>query len=305
MTPVDWIAIDWGTSHLRIWAMSHAGAILAQRANQNGMATLSADRYESVLLELINDWLAPDRTTPLLVCGMAGSREGWREAPYIEIPAQLPEQLAAVEVPTADPRLRVHILPGLKQIAPADVMRGEETQIAGFVRSSANFDGILVLPGTHTKWVRVRERTIREFTTVMTGELFHLLGTQSILRHSIRAGTWRQEVFDDRFRTALEAPSGFTQRLFSIRAESILHGQDKETAYARLSAELIAMEIAALQTNRLIDQQTPIAVIGTSHLASLYQRALALTGRHANTHSGEDLAVLGLWGYYQTLGDDS
>jgi 2-dehydro-3-deoxygalactonokinase len=86
---------------------------------------------------------------------------------------------------TKDPRLRVSILPGLKQAVPPDVMRGEETQIAGFLAAAPGFDGVLCLPGTHAKWVQISAEEVVSFRTFMTGELFDLLSTQSVLRHSI------------------------------------------------------------------------------------------------------------------------
>ena len=113
--------------------------------------------FEPALLELVGDWLPRDRQTPVIACGMVGARQGWVEVPYRQAPCK-PVFFDTFGRPeTSDPRLTVMILAGIKQIEPApDVMRGEETQIAGFLLDDPRFEGVLCLPGTHTKWVRIR-----------------------------------------------------------------------------------------------------------------------------------------------------
>lgn len=300
MITADWVAVDWGTSCLRAWAMSEDGRVLAQRANEQGMGKLSAADYEQQFLTLAGDWLMADEPTEILVCGMAGSREGWQEAAYLPVPVRLPQQLAAVSVTTADPRLQVAILPGLKQLQPANVMRGEETQIAGFLGQQPDFSGVLVLPGTHTKWVRIQQQQVQEFTTAMTGELFKLISEQSILCHSVSHEYWQQAVFDDHFISALQNPAGLSQRLFGLRASGLLQNQSGDTAFAKLSADLIALEIAGVQNNLLSGNDTSIAVIGNNRLAALYQRALELAERPAQAYSGAELALAGLIAAYQS-----
>jgi len=101
---------------------------------------------------LFGGWLADGVRAPVIILsGMIGSRQGWVEAPYLACPAS-PEDLAAqlVEVPGA----RVWIVPGvIRGGAMPDVMRGEETQIAGVLALSPDPAGTLrlVLPGTHSK----------------------------------------------------------------------------------------------------------------------------------------------------------
>ena len=98
---------------------------------------------------------------------------------------------ASTKPPTADPRLDVHILPGLSQAEPPDVMRGEETQIAGMLAATPDFDGLVCLPGTHTKWARVSEGRVTDFRTAMTGELFALVSGHSTLS-SFTAEGWNE-----------------------------------------------------------------------------------------------------------------
>ena len=127
------IAVDWGTTRLRAWAMSGGGAVLAGAESERGMGRLSPPEFEGALLEIISLWLAKGRRTEVLVCGMAGARQGWQEAPYRKVPCEpvLPGMQIAVRA--RDKRLDVHIIPGLSQASPPDVMRGEETQLAGLL----------------------------------------------------------------------------------------------------------------------------------------------------------------------------
>jgi len=181
----EWIAADWGTSHLRVWAMQ--GETVLDKANSDcGMARLSKDKFQGALLDLIESWL---RTTPVdvIACGMVGARQGWVEAPYSAVPSA-PVPVVPIRVPNTDPRIRAFVVPGLKQNNPPDVMRGEETQIAGFLASHQNWDGVICLPGTHSKWVQVSAGEVVSFRTFMTGEMFELLRGQSVLKHSMGEG---------------------------------------------------------------------------------------------------------------------
>ncbi len=285
-----WIAVDWGTSNLRLWAIDGTGAVIATRTGSEGMSRLSPEGFEPMLLDKAADLLADDSRTEVIVCGMAGARGGWREAPYRPVPCR-PAGQEAVTVPTTDTRLAVQILPGLSQAAPPDVMRGEETQIAGFLAGFPDFDGTLCLPGTHTKWVRVSAGEVVGFRTFMTGEIFGLLSGQSVLRHSLTGDGLEPEAFLEAVSDALSKPENTAAALFSIRAGSLLTGLSPQAARARLSGLLIGMELAAARPWWL---GTRLALIGADTLTGLYHDALAAQGLEAETHSGDRLVLAGL-----------
>nr|CAA6823877.1 MAG: 2-dehydro-3-deoxygalactonokinase (EC [uncultured Thiotrichaceae bacterium] len=297
----DWIAVDWGTSQLRVWGMSADNQVLAKADSDRGMSKLTSKQYESTLLDLIEGWLVDGETIPVLVCGMAGSREGWRQADYMPTPVKLPQQLSLVQVKTADPRIAVQIVPGIMQEQPADVMRGEETQMSGFLSENPDFSGILVLPGTHTKWVELEQGTLKRFSTVMTGELFATISHHSIIRFAVEGGELSLDAFDETFNTALKHPGGFSERLFSLRANTLLNNQPADTSFSSLSAELIALEINAAEHRFAPLQEKQLLIIGNDHLAELYQHALKLCGYKATSSSGEDLVLAGLHSVYQQV----
>ncbi|MES2914067.1 MAG: 2-dehydro-3-deoxygalactonokinase [Pseudomonadota bacterium] len=284
-----WIAVDWGTSNLRAWAMGADGSVLAEASSEDGMGKLTREGFEPALLRLVGPWLAGK--PPVVACGMVGSRQGWCEAPYRTVPCTPLDMAAQVEAPTTDPRLRVSIAPGLKQTQPADVMRGEETQIAGALQLMPGYDGVLCLPGTHSKWVHVSAGEVVSFQTFMTGEMFALLSEASVLRHGMQGGGWDDAAFDAAVRDALSRPERLAARLFSLRAEGLIAGLTAAAARARLSGLLIGTELAAAKPYWLGQKVT---LIGAEKLSSAYAAALAAQGVEATRLSATDCTLAGL-----------
>lgn len=284
-----WIGVDWGTTNLRLWIIDHNDRIVAEHSSEKGMSRLSSQEFEPTLLDIISEYLPDGEKTDIVICGMAGARQGWHEAPYVGVPAR-PSALKFVTVPTKDPRLHVSILPGLKVEHPADVMRGEETQIAGFLADVPEFDGILALPGTHTKWVRIQNGLVVTFKTIMTGELFSLLTNSSILKHSVQSG-WDWSEFEGAVNVAFKNPGDVTAHLFSLRAENLLQDTKSGKLRARLSGYLIGQELAATHS---IWNGLPITIISQTELSELYRRALSIAGSQAQMLDGAELALEGL-----------
>jgi 2-dehydro-3-deoxygalactonokinase len=185
----DWIAVDWGTSNLRAWAMRADGTVLAEAGSDKGMGRLQPHEFEPTLRDLIAPWT--DRPTRVIACGMVGARQGWVEAPYAPVPGE-PLHAGLARAPSG-PDLQVGIIPGLSQSDPPDVMRGEETKVAGFLAQNPGWDGVLLLPGTHPKWILLSAGEVVAFRTALTGEMFAALSAHTVLRHSVtpRAGTTR------------------------------------------------------------------------------------------------------------------
>jgi 2-dehydro-3-deoxygalactonokinase len=289
ITPA-WIAVDWGTSNLRAWAMGTRGEILAEAASDEGMGKLAREGFEPALLRLIAPWLGKARTR-VVACGMVGSRQGWCEAPYRAVPCTPLDRAAQVVAPTTDPRIEVQIAPGLKQVSPADVMRGEETQIAGALARMPGYDGILCLPGTHSKWAQISAGEVVSFQTFMTGELFALLSEASVLRHGMQGAGWDDAAFDSAVSEALSRPERLGARLFGIRAEGLIAGLTAPAARARLSGLLIGTELAAARPYWLGQRVT---LIGAEKLSAAYARALAARGVEAGRLSAAECTLAGL-----------
>ena len=154
--------------------MSATGNVLEHVSDHRGIATIENNQFELVLEDICGNWLAAHPNSPLLLSGMIGSRQGWIEAPYCPCPCALETiHQHAVALPSA--RLTGYVVPGLIASglsgAP-DVMRGEETQIAGLTALQPGLTGTVCLPGSHSKWVSLRNNRIEGFSTFLTGELF-------------------------------------------------------------------------------------------------------------------------------------
>jgi 2-dehydro-3-deoxygalactonokinase len=280
------IGVDWGTTNFRAFRFTPGGTIRDRRAGLRGILNVPNNRFSDTLREEIGPWLAAGENHVLL-SGMIGSRQGWKEAPYLPCPAGAPEiagSLVEIEFDWA----QVKLVPGLSatdESGVAEVMRGEETQVLGALDAMGG-SGRACLPGTHSKWVRVEQGRITGFTTHMTGEAFGSLRGYTILGRTMRDGPANGAPFDLGVRRAGE-PGGLLHHIFGARAE-VLAGRLAETdAPAYLSGILIGHEARAALRG------TPgavVHVIGAPDLTALYARAISAHGGFAERHDGEAAA---------------
>lgn len=287
-------AIDWGTSSFRIWMIAEDGTVLAERRSDEGMGAAAQSGFSNVMETHLQAMQAP-ADLPVIICGMAGSRQGWQEARYLPLPARLSDVISrAVQVKRTARDVR--ILPGLAQHDPAcpDVMRGEETQLLGGF-AGADATGIACLPGTHSKWARIAAGQVTAFSTYMTGELFGLLAKNSILRHAIgRIDSCdpQAEAFSKAVRDAARNPQALPQLLFSIRGDQLLNARDEASSYCRLSGLLIGSEIAAAHAQ--FDAASPVHLIVSGKLGQLYQAAFRLLDIDFVRIDADDAVLKGL-----------
>ncbi|MFD1798117.1 2-dehydro-3-deoxygalactonokinase [Paracoccus aurantiacus] len=291
----DWIAADWGTSNLRLWAMRGTD-VTEMRVSDRGMAAMGGpDDFSDELARMTEGW----PVVPVVACGMVGARQGWMEVAYRAVPCPaVPELTAVPGNPGGRPVL---IAGGVMQATPPDVMRGEETQIAGVLSAHPDFDGVICLPGTHTKWVRISAGEICHFQTVMTGEIFGLLAKQSVLRFSLNGaentGAQQQsDAFRDSVATALSQPHLAWARLFQLRAAGLVGQADTAETEARLSGTLIGLDLGAARAHWLGQQ---VLIIGASRLAALYEAALLEQGVQPVIGDVDAATRAGLWAAWQ------
>ncbi len=286
----DWIAVDWGTTHLRAYAMG-PGGILAEAGSDAGMGSLAPDRCEAALLALIGGWLPDGRRTEVLAAGMVGSPQGWVSVPTRYVPCLPVDGTGLMPVPTADRRLSVMIVPGLGQASPPDLMRGEEVQIAGALRLLGDYDGVICLPGTHCKWVQVSAGEVVSFQTFMTGELFALLSTRSVLRHGIADTGWDDAAFAMALADAQARPERLAAYLFGLRPAWISAGLTPAQGRARLSGLLIGAELAGARPYWLGQS---VVLVGSPATTAPYATALGLQGVTPRILPARDCTIAGL-----------
>lgn len=271
-------AVDWGTSSFRLWLLDRDGAVMAERRSDEGMLHCQSSGFAPVLEQHLAAAGAP-ADLPVMICGMAGARQGWQEADYLDVPAQLDDlPRRATRIPGV--AREVCILPGIAQRhadAP-DVIRGEETQLLGLPDHNGDAR-LFCLPGTHSKWVAVERGAVMRFCTFMTGELFALLSRHSILAHAmpddLDAGEGLPR-FRDGVAEGASAPEAVTRRLFGLRASQLLGFSARADGAAYLSGLLIGIEIAGARAFH--GAVASVALLAAGPLARRYGEALSLCG---------------------------
>ena len=274
------VAVDWGSSALRGARLDHQGRVLEQRSFARGVLTVAPGEFEAVFDACFADWTVSD-ATPCLISGMAGSKQGWTEAPYCPCPAgfeDLAGRLMWLDSPAR--RAPLAIVPGLccehacdlpVLATVPDVMRGEEVQIFGAMQLSGLRDGVFVLPGTHSKWARVRHGKVSSFRTYMSGEVFALLSQQSILARTIEAGAaLDQRAFALGVQRARQ-DGGLLHHAFGARTLSLFSRMDAAALASYLSGLVIGEELAAQR----LAAGTEVVLIGAPGLTERYTLALA------------------------------
>ncbi|RYF65673.1 MAG: 2-dehydro-3-deoxygalactonokinase, partial [Comamonadaceae bacterium] len=267
------VAIDWGTSSLRGARIDAAGRVLDERSAPRGILTVPAGGFAAVFSDLFGDWMRQS-DTQCLISGMAGSRQGWVEAPYCACPADV--QAVASQVIDIEPG-RIAMVPGLSDLHDGvpDVMRGEEVQIFGAMALTGQHSGVFVLPGTHNKWVQVEAGRVMGFRTFMTGEFYALLSQQSILARTLDAQAPLDEAaFVQGLQRARQGGAGLLHHAFGVRTQALFHQMPEAALASYLSGLLIGEELRA----QALDAAQPVVLVGGAALTQRYALALDALG---------------------------
>ena len=269
------IAIDWGTSSLRGARLGASGQVLESREFPRGILTVAPGHFESVFHELFGDWMQAQGAL-CLISGMAGSRQGWQEAPYCPCPAgfaELGQHLLWLQPG------RIALVPGLSCLGAdalntPDVMRGEEVQIFGALHMAGRDSAALVLPGTHSKWVQVKGGRVTQFQTFMTGEVFALMSQHSILGKTMDLqGAFDEAVFLQGVDTIQQTQQSGSvlHHLFAVRTLGLFERLSAAQLPSYLSGLLIGEE---LRHQAASTHTEPVILIGSEALTLRYTLAL-------------------------------
>ena len=286
------IGLDWGTTSLRAYRLDQAGAVLDKRESKAGILSVKPGGFPDELRAIAGDWLeAGDKL--VVISGMAGSKQGWAEAPYLPCPASVAD-IAKATLPVPFPATRVRLVPGLKALDAdgiPEVMRGEETQILGILDRLPDAEATLCLPGSHSKWVRVRAGRILDFSTYMTGEVFAALSAHTILARSLHRGAAHHPAAFARGLDRARQGGGLLHQLFGLRSLSLFDAMPQMEAASYLSGLLIGHEVASALAAGVAP---PVHIIGAAALSLRYGAALAAFGIPSVSQE-EDAAAKGLF----------
>lgn len=310
------IGLDWGTTQLRAYRFIADGEVAESRQLPAGIQRIGPDGFERALDDACGDWRAASPSSPLLACGMIGSAQGWREAPYIDVPTGLDALGHALTDVRIAGGATLHIVPGLiVRAALPEVLRGEETQIAGALDialdrstpSPSAPDPWIGLPGTHTKWVRVRGREFVQFHTFMTGEVFAALCDHTILGRTMRRpdpvdhAAFDRAAFDRGVDVArsVQARAGVLSTVFSTRTLGLVGALAPEAQADYLSGLLIGHELVGFGALGSLGA-SPVQLVGSDELCRRYQRALAAFGCRSTIAA--NATERGLWRIARSAG---
>ena len=271
------VAVDWGTTNRRGYLLDGNGAILDARKDDLGLVNVKDGRFQEAFEILTAPWVETHGAMPAMLSGMVGATKGWTEAAYCPLPAGLDELAGSLErVPSDD---QIWIVPGVStrdQIGVADVIRGEEIQ--AIAAGGQEDSSLIVVPGTHSKWVHMREGSIVGFTTFMTGDLF-----EAILNHTVISQLRVKDSIGDQKAFTLGVDVGYshngelTHVLFGARTRVLFEELAPESVSDYLSGLLIGAEIAGALTAHGPDVPC-VKLIGSEHLRELYRLALESRG---------------------------
>jgi 2-dehydro-3-deoxygalactonokinase len=268
VNPPIFIAIDWGTTNRRVYAIAADGAVVETARDEKGVLALAREAFAAEVAGI----RAAMGDLPVLCAGMVGSTRGWVDVPYLACPADL--RALAEGVVWVEPG-RTAIIPGLSvsNEGRADVMRGEEVQLLGAVAAGlAPADALLCQPGTHCKWARIRDGRVDDFRTAMTGEIFALLKSHSLLGDFLGGTVTPGPAFRDGL--ALAKDRRLLSNLFGERASVVLGYRTAQEVAARVSGLLIGTDVMEQQ----FSQGEGVYVLADVALGELYSAAVSGCG---------------------------
>jgi 2-dehydro-3-deoxygalactonokinase len=302
MSDIVLIGLDWGSTNLRAFAFNAQGDVVDRAESAEGALTLSgAAQFDDVLVAVAGEWARQHPAARLIACGMVGAKSGWRETSYVGLSARADTMQAAalaanVVMVATSLRRPLHIIPGIKSDEP-DVMRGEETQLVG----SGVSDGVVVLPGTHSKWVRMSAGRIESFATFYTGEMNSLIRQHSSVGALIKSAPDCNDIaaFEMGLNYARAGAASWLHDLFVLRA-SVVTGERTEAFVSTvLAGWLLGGEISA--AHAMFPDTRSVVLVASQALVPWYEAATRAFAISCDAVSAENVTTRGLWKIAQSL----
>ena len=284
---IDWIAIDWGTTNFRAWIIKN-NKILKEINRPHGIKNIPNKNFEDILNKNIKIPKKNNRKIKIISCGMIGSKQGWLDTGYEKNLNLTKNNL--VKVKTKNKNIEFYIVKGLSQKQPYDVIRGEETQVLGYLESEKKFSGFICLPGTHSKWIKITKGKLINFKTYMTGELFEIISRNSILKHSINDKKINLKIFKNSVLLSQKKYFNLFEYLFEFRSRSLLT-KKKYYPKSELLAYLIGNEIKS-NINEL--RNFKVIIIGSNYNSKLYSQAMQILKIDNKIINSKNITINGL-----------
>lgn len=306
MASSDIAGVNWGSTSFRAYRIAADGTLRDERVEHAGISSLDRAGMATTFASAMTGW---EGLSARYASGMIGSNVGWVETPYVECPIQA-SALANESIRTAIGGIEVSIIPGLtcrRADGMPDIMRGEEVEILGAlsILDGSGGEFLIVLPGTHTKWVRASDGAPVGFFTAMSGELYDRLTKQGLLASVVDGDAVVGEVFSAGVRQGSARRLGLGTELFSVRARVIRGELHRSEAASFLRGLLIGSEFAAAsELLGAIEGRRTVLVVNAA-LSVLYRIALAERSVEATVLDGREACVRGFVAIHESASRSS
>lgn len=296
----------WGTSNLTLSLLNAETGLMVTEKVGPGIAMLDGRSPEDALFGLIEAWRHQYNIVSIQLSGMVGSNIGWIEVPYLECPLDI-RSVAESTFEIAAQDLPVSIVPGLSclnSFGHPDVMRGEETELLSWAANATTTqlkNSVLCIPGTHAKWVQVKDGQIASFFTSVVGEVYQVISANGVLakphyQKSVQSST----AFLQAIKDIADKPQNLLHLLFTTRANTVIGKFTSADATDYLSGLLIGADLNAaidcfgLETMR----SNVVPLIGAKYLTERYKQGLAHWGVNVKTLDAAEIGAKGLYSVY-------
>jgi 2-dehydro-3-deoxygalactonokinase len=303
MHDIAMIAVDWGTSNFRAYLLGPNGEVTDTRQADSGIMKVADGAFAPEFERLIGDWLKAHPKAPVLMAGMIGCEQGWSLATHVKLPTSLDALSRAMHPVEVGPGRTGYIVPGLTTLdlgGVPDIIRGEETQVAGIMDELPGGSGLLCLPGTHSKWLSIEDGVITRFYTNMSGELLEAMSLHSILGRLMEPNPAGDP---QAFRQGLERsrePGGLLHHLFGVRTQGYYQNIAGSGLHSYLAGILLGHELQGML--EFFPPPQKALIVGGQRIGDNYAAAMDFFGLDYELKDGGLAFVRGLWNLARAAG---
>jgi 2-dehydro-3-deoxygalactonokinase len=302
---IKFIAIDWGNSNFRAYAVDAEGNVRQRTKAHQGVSRIKDGNFAATLKRLLGKWFNKYPQTPLLMVGMIGSDQGWQEIEHAEAPLNVQELSGYVEKVFNHRFDRdIYIVPGVKVIrenhVSFDHVRGEEVQVFGVLKEhSSDEHQYICCPGTHSKWLQAHNKCICDIHTFITGEMFSLISRNSLLAQHIEGTAYTDiDAFDRGLNVSQESDSLLAD-IYLAHTECVAEQINRISVSSFVSGVLVGNEIKAAK--KLFPNMKIVTIIGAPWLIEMYQKACDFYQLKCDFVKSDQATVNGLTEIYQHM----
>ncbi|SQI34117.1 2-keto-3-deoxy-galactonokinase [Leminorella richardii] len=296
------VTIDSGTTNtrVRVWKNGEVIACANESVGVRDTAkTGSSDTLVKGIRKTLDSALAAvdeqdKRALTLVASGMITSDVGLCQLPHLKAPVSL-DTLAKGTVARVIPEISpepIWFIPGVKNAVDSvslencdamDVMRGEEVETFGLLASqSVRGPALLVLPGSHSKFVRIDEQQrIVGCATTMAGELLDVLSHQTILAGSL-GHQFADEIDEEYLLKGADACRnvGIARSCFSVRILDLFTSASVNQRANFLLGAVLYSDLLAMKNSQAL-ALTPSTTVVISGKAIVKEALARLIARDA------------------------